>query len=331
VKKSLALTAMRRPIAHLFVLTLSFAAAENAWALCTTLIKGPVAINVKQCSATTPETTFSGGDAQYSFIKDLPPANRKQVLDSYRGSLIEGTVTNSQAIRTGISEDKGALLNESIKALIPQGASNCEAVLGKTIEVQLTQSCCDGGGATPCLLDTDYILTQVKITDLKASVKANSAKRSPEAQALYGKAKQAISVRDFKSAAGFYEQARSKGELDVNGQFSLAALYRELDKCPKAIPILEGLQKLFEKKEYWTDTENAVVKGSFLYARCLAMMGKASESVLVLQGFLVEKNRFRKEIKDSLFHRDFGGIRTSKSYLRYKVSAEKAIVSPMEN
>ena len=328
MKKSLALTAMRRPLAQIFVLsvTLALSTSQNAWALCTTLIKGPVAIEVKQCNATTPETTFASRDSQYNFIRDLPPANRKQILNSYRGILVEGTVTQSQAIRTGISEEKGALMNEAITALIPQDGTNCDAVSGKTIEVQLTQSCCDGGGNSPCLLDTSYILTQVKVTDLKAAGKAKAEKRTPESQALYAKAKQAIGVRDWKAAAGFFEQLRSKGELDVNQQFQLAAIYREIDKCPKALPLLEGLQHKFEAKDYWTDTEKAVKGGSFLYARCLAMMGKASESVLVLQGFLVEKSRFRKEIGDSLHHKDFGGIRTSKSYLRYKVSAEKAMV-----
>jgi hypothetical protein len=305
--------------------------ASNAFALCTTIIKGPVAIDVKACAATTPEATFGTGEAQYSFIRDLPPANRKQILDSYRGILITGPVTQSQAVRTGISEEKGALMGESISALIPAGASSCDAVAGKVIEVQLTQSCCDGGGNSPCLLDTSYILSQVKVSDLKASHNANAAKRSPEAQALYAKAKKALGVRDLKAAAAAYEQLRMKNELDVNAQFQLGAIYRELDRCPKAMPVLEGLQQLFERKEYWTDTENAVRKGSFLYARCLAMMGKASESVLVLQGFLVERSRFRKEIKESLFHKDFGGIRTSKSYLAYKKSADKALIPDPED
>lgn len=324
MKKSLALPAMRRPIAHLFVLILSLAASQNAWALCTTLIKGPVAIDVKQCHVTTPETTFATGESQYSFIMDLPPANRKQFLSGYHGVLLEGTVTQSQAIRAGISEEKGALMNESIKAFIPAGGANCATITGKVIEAQLTQSCCDGGGLPPCLFDTSYLLNQVQVSDLKANGKGLN--RSPEAQALYARVKQAIVARDFKGAVAAFEQLRTKGELDVNSQFQLAVLYRELDKCPKAIPILEGLHHLFETKEYWTDTESAVRKGSFLYARCLAMMGKASESVLVLQGFLVEKSRFRKEIKDSLFHKDFGGIRTSKSYLGYKKSAEKALI-----
>jgi len=315
-------------LAHLFVIGLTFLGAQNAWAVCMTSIKGPVAIAVKQCVVATPDQTFATRDSKYNFIRDLPPENRKKFIDSYRGILVTGNVAQSQAIRDGISEEKGALVGEDIVGFIPQGAGTCEQTSGRTIEVQLNQSCCDGGGATPCLYDTSYVLTQVKVTDTRASGRAAAEKRSPEAQAIYGKVARALNVRDLKTAAAELELLRNRNELDANGQFQLATIYREMDKCPKAMPMLESLQKIFESKTYWTDNEAAVRKGSFLYARCLSMLGKSSEAVLILQGFLVEKTRYRKEIKDSLFHRDFGYIRTSKSYMKYKASAERALAAP---
>ncbi len=315
-------------LAHFFAIGLSLLSAENAWAVCMTLIKGPVAIAVKQCVVTSPEQTFASRDIKYNFIRDLPPANRKQFADSYRGLLVSGKVLQSQAIRQGMSEDKGALVGEDIVGFVRAGGSTCEVMSGKMIEVQVNQVCCDGGGAAPCLFDTSYVLNQVKISDTRASGQANAAKRSPEAQALYAKANKALSVRDWKGAAAAFELIRNRAELDVNAQYQLAVIYRELDKCPLAMPLLEGLQKIFESKTYWTDNEKAVRNGSFLYARCLSMTGKIAESVLILQGFLVEKSRYRKELKESLVQKDFGYLRTSKPYLKYKASVEKALATP---
>ncbi len=304
-------------------LTLSFM-AEQAFAVCTTLVKGPVAIDVKSCSAVAPEATFRG-DSKYNFIRDLPPANRKQFLGTYRGSLVSGTVTQSQAIRDGISDEKGALLNERISAFIPANQSSCDQVNGKLIEVVLNQTCCDGGGASPCLLDTGYVLNQIKVSGTSAKA---GAKKPSDIQALYTKARGAAAIKDFKQSAALFEQIRTRGELDVFGQFQLGLVYREMDKCNQALALLEPLHQKFEKKDMWTDTEAPIRKGSFLYARCLAVLGRASESTLVLQGFLVERQKYRKEIKDSLGHRDFGYIRTSKPWMKYKKAAEAALIAP---
>lgn len=319
---------------HPMAKSLSFAAllmtgtlSSNVFAVCTTLVKGPIAIQVKQCKVVTPETSFKG-DSKYNFIRDLPPANRKQFLSTYKGSLIDGTVTQSQALREGISDEKGALLNEKISAFIPAASGSCESFLGKLLEVELKQSCCDGGGVTPCLLNTGYLLTDVKVSDGKASSKSNQPKKTAEGQALYKKARTAAAAKDYKTAASYFEQLRTKGELDVLGQFQLGLVYRELDKCNQALSVLEPLHQRFEKKDYWTDTEMPVRKGTFLYARCLSVLSRASEATLVLQGFLVERQKFQKEIKDSLFHRDFGYIKSSKSWLKYKAAAEKALAAP---
>ncbi|RZA12920.1 MAG: hypothetical protein EOP10_30600, partial [Proteobacteria bacterium] len=224
----------------LAVLLASFSLTSQAFAVCTTLVKGAVAIEVKQCGVVTPEATFKG-DAKYNFIRDLPPANRSQFLSTYRGSLISGTVTQSQAIRQGISDEKGALMNEKISAFVPASQSSCQAILGKLIEVELKQSCCDGGGTSPCLLNTGYYLTQVKVSDAKGG--GAVAKRSPEAQATYTKVKQALATKNFKLAAGLLEGLRGKGQLDVQGQFQLGVVYRDLDKCSQAVTILEPLHQ----------------------------------------------------------------------------------------
>ncbi len=317
-----------RMAAHLWVrslLVVGLVGAAPAFAVCTTLIKGPIAMNVTSCAAIVPENAFAAREAKYSFIHDLPPDNRKAFLDTYRGNLVKGVVTNSQAVRSGISEEKGALQGETIAALIPGNATTCQAVSGKSIEVQVAETCCDGGGSSPCLLNTPYILSNVKVSEGKGAVANGAQPRSAEVAAVFAKAKKAVQGGDLKGATALLEQLRGKNELDLIGQYQLAALYREEDKCPLALPILEGIHQKFLAKDYWTDTESAVRRGNYLYARCLAMEGKSSEAVLALQSFLVEPSRYEKELRDSLVHRDFGGIHTSKSFTKYKASVDQAL------
>ena len=318
---------LAKTLASLFVTS---CLTQQAFAVCTTLVKGPIAIEVKQCHVITPEKTFVG-DSKYNFIRDLPPANRKQFLSTYRGSLVSGQVKQSQAIREGISDEKGALMNEAISAFIPAAAGQCAGLVGKLVEVHLDQTCCNGGGESPCLLDTGFKLSQIKVTDAASASLLSQSKRSPNAQVLYDKAKKAAASRDFKSSAKFFEELRTKNELDVLGQFQLGLVYRELDKCSKAVSVLEALHQKFERKDYWTETEAPVRKGTFLYARCLSVLGRASESTLVLQGFLVERQRFQQEIRNSLKHRDFGYIKTSKSWEKYKKAAENALAAPPDH
>lgn len=296
----------------------------EAWGVCTSLIKGSVAVDVRQCSEIRPESAFPAQDSKYSFIYDLPPANRKTLYDSYRGILLKGRIMRSQAIRSGLSEERGALSGETVSIFMAAGTATCTQVSGRHIQGELEQICCEGGGNSPCLLDTDYVLKSFQ--PLADTPQRSLAKaRSPEAKALYVEAAKKLQAKDKKGAAVVFEKLRTMGQLDIQGQYVLAATYRELDKCKSAMPLLTDLQHKFEANDYWVEAEPFVRGGSFLYARCLSKDSRASEAVLVLQGFLVEPRKYRKELQQSLTHPDFGYITTSKPYIKYKESAQRAL------
>jgi hypothetical protein len=141
----------------------------------------------------------------------------------------------------------------------------------------------------------------------------------------YIEAQKLLAQKDYKKAIVILDNLNFNGQLDVPGKFLLAAAYRDMDKCPRAIPILDDLYQKFEKGDFWTDDEPYIRRANFLFARCLSMQEKAGEAVMILQGFLVEPKKFRKEIQESLSHPDFGYIKTSKPYLEYKESAQKAL------
>lgn len=306
------------------LLLVSAGLSLNAWGVCTSLIKGSVAVDVRQCSDIHPESAFPAQDSKYSFIYDLPPANRKTLYDSYRGILIGGRIVRSQAVRSGLSEEKGALSGESVHIFMPAGSATCTQVSGQRIQGNLEQICCEGGGNSPCLLDTDYVMKGFQPVE-RAPQKSLAQARSPEAKALYLDASKKLQAQDKKGAAAVFEKLRSMGQLDIQGQYVLALTYRDLDKCKNAMPLLAELQKQFEGNDYWVEAEPYLRAGSFLYARCLSKDGRASEAVLVLQGFLVEPKKYKKEILQSLSNPDFGYITTSKPYIKYKESAQRVL------
>jgi hypothetical protein len=72
---------------------------------CFALIKGPIAFDVEFCKAFDPGM-FDTSKPKYKFIEDLDPQGRKELLDSYRGLVVKGTVVMSRAIKSGVSTTK---------------------------------------------------------------------------------------------------------------------------------------------------------------------------------------------------------------------------------
>ncbi len=300
---------------------------SHTYGACETLVRGPIAFDVQQCIAVSPEQSFPFTDPRYAFIRDLPPSNRAQYLDTYRGLILRGKVVRSMAVRSGLSPEQGALGGEVVSVFIAPKVTDCNAVNGKRVQGQLDQICCEGGGVAPCLLGTGYILNKPQTTGAATVVGKHSIRAQGAAKQGYQQAAAAMAKHDFQGAAKILESLREKRMIDTQGEFLLGASYRELDECPRAIPPLEAIFSKFEKSNFWADDEVYIRKGTMLLARCYAMMGQPGDSVMVLKSFLVEPKKFQREIAESLSHADFGGIRTDKAYLTYESQARKLLRS----
>lgn len=293
-------------------------------AACASLVRGQIMLDIQSCSNVQPEQAFASPEPKYNFIRDLPPPQRKAFLDSYRGLSVRAKVARSFAIRSGLSPEQGALSGETIKAFIPPQLLNCGAISGKRVQAVMDEVCCEGGGEAPCLLGSSYVLKKPKVLGA-ANTKAGHTDSHLAANPEYKQAQKLLAQRDYKKATALLSKLNLNQQLDVQGKFLLAAAYRDMDKCPAALPLLEELYQKFEKNDYWSDDESYIRRSNFLYARCLSMMEKAGEAVMILQGFLVEPKKYRKEILESFSHPDFGYIKTSKSYLEYKDTASRAL------
>ena len=286
----------------------------KAEAGCLNLIKGPIVFDVKGCKKINPETDFDFSKTKYKWIKDLDPAGRKDFLNSYRGLYLKGQVVKSQAKQVGVGADGRALAGQDVFLYMPPSPNQCANVNGKRLSGRLTERCCDGGGDIPCLLGSSYLFLQVKSLGNAGSAAGDDerarASRSPQIRA----GNKHFANRQWKKAVSAYLAAMNAGEIDVRSRYKMGMALRELDNCRGAIKPLRQIYDANVKGNVWADEEPIVRKSNFLLARCYSKVNDPQNAVLVLNGYLLEPKKYRRELREGLRHKDFGWIQTSKEY-----------------
>ena len=113
--------------------------------------------------------------------------------------------------------------------------------------------------------------------------------------------------------------------MDVKGLYRWGLSLREIEDCAAAVVPLERVYKLAQEGKVWQDEELDSRRAVFLLARCHAKLGDPSQAVFYLNGFLLESKKYQSELRQSLVHKDFGWIHTSKEYIEYKLEAQKKL------
>ena len=299
--------------------------SEVMYGECLGLVSGPVVLDINSCKMVDPKGDFDP-NADYSFYKGMTAADRKNFMASYRGLLFQGHVVKSLAVREGLSKETGALYNENISLFVPPSSSlTCQSSLNKRIAVQVKEVCCSGGVDAPCLLKTSYVSTESKIVGEAKSSTGDKSRVASKRSEDYKKAIAFYKKKSYKNAAKYFEIAKGKKEIDVLGSYLLGVSYRKLDLCRKTIPVLQEIFERSEKKDIWADEEKTVRRSNFLLARCYAKTNQPSKAVIILNSYLIEPKKYRKEISLSLKHKDFGWINASKEYRDYSSSAGKFV------
>lgn len=302
---------------------------QIASADCTSLIKGPVAVDVLTCGSVNPEA-FDLTKSKYKFIADLDPEGRKIITSQYRGLAVKGQIVRSQAIQAGLDTRKGALQGETVVLFIPPSQqAQCSALIGKRIAAQLQERCCDGAAEAPCLLDTGLTLSDIKVAGnavTDAEGKPSGLNKPAKVRgADYKQAEKFYLQKKFKEAVASYKKAEAQNDIDVKGLVRWGFALREMEDCPSAIAPLKKVYDLSQKGKLWADEEMDGRRGIFLLARCHAKMSDPSLAVFYLNGFLLDPKKYRSELIQSLKHKDFGWIHTSKEYREYSSEAKKKL------
>lgn len=299
---------------------------DLAGAECLTLASGPIVYDVAACKLIEPEKVFDPSKDKFAFIGDLDPAGKKAFLDSYRGLYLKGKVIKSNASSRGISSETGVLSGETIFVYVPPPLKGqCDSVLGKRLAGNMRQVCCDGGGDVPCLLSTEYLLTGHEVLGSSSSSSGDATRQRAKRSKAVQDGDKAFVAKRYKEAIKSYEIARGNGDLDVAGNYKLGFAYREIDQCRDAIGPLKTVYDMQAKKQVWADEEKTARAAVLLLARCYAKMNDPGPAVLILNGYLLEPGKYNYELKESLRHKDFGWIHTSKEYREYEKAARKKL------
>jgi hypothetical protein len=304
------------------------ASLSHAQESCVALVKGPIAFDVDACKPFDP-SMFDTTKPKYKFIGDLDPAGRQELLNSYRGLVVKGTVVMSQAVKTGVSSIKGAMQGETTYLFIPPGVTSCQAITKKRVAGTVNEKCCNGTGDVPCLLGSGLIFADVKVTGdalVGGGIDKSKAPRKKHGKE-YLEAERKYQQKKYKEAADLYVKAENANDIDVRGLFRMGNSYRELEKCEQAIRPLKKIWQLKEANKIWADEELDARRGIFLLARCHSKGGNPSDAIYYLNGFLLDPKKYRDELQLSLRHKDFGWIHTSKEYQQYKIDAQRKLGS----
>jgi len=305
------------------VCTISFTGI--AFGGCLSLVKGPIVADIIACHALEPEKTLSPQKASFQWIGDLDAKSRSDLYETYRGLFLKARVVKSQAVNQGLSEERGALIGKEVFVFFKEAGATCATFHGKRSAGQLEEVCCDGHGNSPCLLDTGYVFKSLKPVGAVGTSAGDVTRKKASTSKDYQEAEKAFNEKKYRAAIKSYELARMDGSLDIKGHYRLGLSYREVDESKKAIPILEQVHTRYEGGESWADEEQTVRDAIFLLARCYAKTNQPEKSVLILEGYLLDPKKHKKEIQESLKERDFGWINTSKPFKDYKAQALKVL------
>jgi len=295
------------------------------FANCMSLVSGPVIVDVAGCKLLEPEKVFDVSKSKYKFIGDLDPAGRKEFLDTYRGLFVKVKVVKSKAIQKGLNIEEGALNGQTLHMYISPSQNQCSAMLGKRVSANVNERCCDGGGDVPCLLGTGLVLRDPKIIGTTASGAGDESRQRALRSPSYRAGVTAFRAKKYKEAAAAFQKAKNASELDIKGHYSLGFSYREIDQCKDAIPALKYVYDATLKKDIWADEEEIVRRSNFLLARCYAKVNDPGASVMILNSYLLEPQKYRSELRQALSNKDFGWIHTSKEYREFKKAVGKKL------
>ena len=294
---------------------------------CLALTKGLLEVDIKECKIINYKEDFKK-DTDLSFINNLSQQDRKKFFDGYLGFLVKGLVVASEAQKVDISKTTGVLYgsNQSffISSLNNPQLKNCTQLIRKRILAYIEERCCMGGVDSPCLLSTNYELKNIRVIGLAEGVQESKKQKIAKIEFLK-EAFTAIKKQDYKAAVEFFAKAKNERKLDLMGYYFFAYSYYKLDRCNKVISLLEENKKLDADHAKHMDEEKYYRKSNYLLTRCYARVGDAKTATNMLGFYLIEPQKYKFEISDSLKNKDFGWIYSSKEYQQYKTKAQQVL------
>jgi hypothetical protein len=301
-------------------LSLVFLNGSLLYAQCLNLAKGELLVDVEQCKVVETPKDFNR-QFDPKFFAQMTKQDQQTLLSGYRGRIYKALVVESSAVAEGHSVQKGVLKGKEIVFFERQ--NECASITKKRLRLQMDQACCDGGIDAPCLLSTSYVVVKSETIGVAGGSAGDTQRQAAEDKPEWQAAKKAFQQKKFRDVIKFLGQEKNLPTVEL--KFMLALSYRQADQCEKAVPWLEQIEADFKSGKVFADQKKWGEEADFLRARCYARLGKPELAIVILDGYLVDVRKYRKRIRDSLRHKDFGWINASKEYQRYRQQATEAL------
>ncbi len=298
----------------IFTLMTLGAVSNAAHAACLSQTSGPIVLQVASCASLDPKEGSASFKSLPDWVQNLPPNLKANILESHRGLLLDGKVTDSSAVTTNDRTTKFALKGQNVKVFLHATFKmSCESLKSKLLGGIIGESCCDGGSQAPCLWSTPYYLKAPKIASAPAMQRSATIPDSIWEKTIALNYKK----RQYQKIIDLLYPKWSEYRKDVETIWYLTQSLKKKDQCREAIPILEDLNDQYNKQSLSLQHEKKIVDSVYLLTRCYAKTGKPDEAIAILEGMRLNQKLYGSQLRDSRRNPDFKPLRANKSFQAY--------------
>ena len=298
----------------LFTLLTIYTVSTAVHAACLSETSGPITLQVASCSQLEPKEGSPSFKSLPDWVHNLPPNLKANILESHRGLLLEGKVTDSSAVTNHDQTQKYALKGQNIKIFLHSTFNmSCESLKSKLLAGTLGESCCDGGSHAPCLWSTPYYLKSPKMASSSAAQRTTGSPDSQWEKNIAFNYKK----RNYKKIVDLIYRKWTEYRKDVEMIWYLTQSLKKRDQCPEAIPILEDIFDQYHQQSLSLQQEKKIADSIYLLTRCYAKTGKPDEAISILEGMRLNQKLFKTQLRDSLRNTDFKPLRSNKEFKAY--------------
>lgn len=291
-----------------------WAISNAVHAACLSESSGPIVLQVASCSQLEPKEGSASFKSLPDWVQNLPPNLKASILESHRGLLLEGKVTDSSAVTSNDRTTKFALKGQTVKVFLHATFKmSCDSLKSKLVAGTVGESCCDGGSNAPCLWSTPYYLKAPKIA---SSTEVQKSATSPDTT-LEKNISLNYKNRQYQKIIDLIYPKWAEYRKDVEMIWYLTQSLKKRDQCREAIPILEDINDQYNKQSLSLQHEKKIVDSVYLLTRCYAKTGKPDEAIAILEGMRLNQKLYGSQIRDSRRNPDFKPLRANKAFQSY--------------
>jgi len=138
-------------------------------------------------------------------------------------------------------------------------------------------------------------------------------------------AKYLLKEKRYKEGIKAMRELSDDNKLDAASYLSWGQILMNADNCKAALYPFKELQVRKQEGRLMISDPQVDRRALFLQARCHARLNEVSEAIYILNGYLLNPEKFSKELDQALKNSDFGFISSSKEYREFRANAREKL------